>query len=457
MTIWQPDIQAETGPRYIAIANAIEVDVKAGKLSPGARLPTHRDLADMLGVTVGTVTRGYGEAARRGLLRGETGRGTFIGGETASPVMFHREEVLSGVVDMRMTLPLYGQNPDLCEALRRIATDPNTQRLLEYYPSCGRLVDRQAGVKWIRKYHLDVLPENVAVTTGGQNALAVVVSAMFRPGDTIAVEGITYPFIKTLTRRFDVKLIPIEQDENGIIPEALDRACREQPVQGVYLMPTCQNPTSSRLPEYRRQEIASIARRRDCFIIEDDAYAQVAGNLGIPLAALAPERTFFIASMSKAVAGGLRVAYLASPQVHAKTVERALSDMVWMAPPLMAEVARQWILDGTTDQIIKAKREEARHRITLTKKALSGLDISLQKTGYYAWLKLPEPWTSGDFVRVAEENNLLITTDETFVVGRIPLPHAVRLSLSGAADHATLSRGLEVIRTILAKNCLESD
>ena len=137
---------------------------------------------------------------------------------------------------------------------------------------------------------------------------------MFRPGDTIAVEGITYPFIKTLTRRFDIKLIPIEQDENGMIPASFDAACREHSVQGVYLMPTCQNPTTSRIPEYRRQEIAAIARRRDCLIIEDDAYAQVAGNLGVPLAALAPERTFFIATMSKAVAGGLRVAYLASPQ-----------------------------------------------------------------------------------------------------------------------------------------------
>jgi len=447
--MWQPIINTEAGPRYIAIANAIEGDVKQGRLAPGAQLPTHRDLAEMLGVTVGTVTRGYAEAARRGLLRGETGRGTFIGGEASKTLLCHREGLLPGVVDMSMTLPLYGQNPDLNEALRRIAMDPNTQRLLEYYPSNGRLVDRQAGVQWITRYNLDVLAENVAVTTGGQNALAVVLSAMFRPGDTIAVEGITYPFIKTLSRRFNVKLIPIGQDDNGMIPESLEAVCREHPIQGVYLMPTCQNPTTTRIPEYRRQQIAAIAQQHDLMIIEDDAYAQIAGNLGIPFAALAPERTFFIASMSKAVAGGLRVAYLASPAIHTKTIERALSDMVWMTPPLMAEVARQWILEGTADQTIIVKREEARQRMDLTKKLLSGLDISFQKTGYYAWLKLPEPWTSGDFARVAKENDLLITTDETFAVGRTPLPHAVRLSLSGAVDHDELTRGLELIRTIL--------
>lgn len=79
MTIWHPDIHGDSGPRYIAIADVIERDVKRGRLEPGTRLPTHRELADLLGVTVGTVTRGYAEAARRGLLRGETGRGTYVG------------------------------------------------------------------------------------------------------------------------------------------------------------------------------------------------------------------------------------------------------------------------------------------------------------------------------------------------------------------------------------------
>src|SRR5215472_9605695 len=78
MTIWAPDLSRRRGPRYLAIADAIADDVASGQLKPGIRLPTHRDLADSLGVTVGTVSRGYDEAARRGLLSGEVGRGTFV-------------------------------------------------------------------------------------------------------------------------------------------------------------------------------------------------------------------------------------------------------------------------------------------------------------------------------------------------------------------------------------------
>ena len=78
MTIWTPDLRQRTGPRYIAIAEALSEDASGGRLRPGTRLPTHRDLADRLGVTVGTITRAYAEATRRGLVTGEVGRGTFV-------------------------------------------------------------------------------------------------------------------------------------------------------------------------------------------------------------------------------------------------------------------------------------------------------------------------------------------------------------------------------------------
>src|SRR3546814_17537102 len=76
MTKWTPTLEAE-GPRYLAIADALARDIAAGRLKAGDRLPTHRDLAWRLGVTVGTVSRASGEAERRGLTSGGVGRGTF--------------------------------------------------------------------------------------------------------------------------------------------------------------------------------------------------------------------------------------------------------------------------------------------------------------------------------------------------------------------------------------------
>src|SRR5262249_28191404 len=77
MTMWNPEL-GTAGARYLAIAEALSGHVKSGRLRPGDRLPTHRDLAYRLGVTVGRVTRAYAEAARRGLVGGEVGRGTYV-------------------------------------------------------------------------------------------------------------------------------------------------------------------------------------------------------------------------------------------------------------------------------------------------------------------------------------------------------------------------------------------
>src|SRR3954462_8425882 len=97
MKIGFPNLEGRGAPKYRAIADAIDEDVKNGALRPGARLPPHRDLADHLGVTVPTVTRAYTEAARRGLPSGHVGRGTFIRGNEP-------EDVPHGPIDLSVNI-----------------------------------------------------------------------------------------------------------------------------------------------------------------------------------------------------------------------------------------------------------------------------------------------------------------------------------------------------------------
>src|SRR5215468_4326993 len=78
MTNWNPDLSGRGGPRYRAIADALAEDVRGGRLAAGTRLPTHRDLAWRLKMTIGTISRAYAEAERRGLISGEVGRGTYV-------------------------------------------------------------------------------------------------------------------------------------------------------------------------------------------------------------------------------------------------------------------------------------------------------------------------------------------------------------------------------------------
>src|SRR5258707_13975729 len=89
MTMWLPNLEGRRGPVYRRIADAIDDEVQKGSLRAGARIPPHRDMADHLGVTVTTVTRAYTEAARRGLISGHVGRGTFIRGHEVDESSAH--------------------------------------------------------------------------------------------------------------------------------------------------------------------------------------------------------------------------------------------------------------------------------------------------------------------------------------------------------------------------------
>jgi hypothetical protein len=108
MTIWKPDLSRFKGPKHLALAEAIREAVDAGTLPPDSQLPPQRDLAFALGLSLGTVTRAYKDAERRGLLRGEVGRGTFVHrpeSGSGPPNLSNAAHADEGPIDLVMNLP----------------------------------------------------------------------------------------------------------------------------------------------------------------------------------------------------------------------------------------------------------------------------------------------------------------------------------------------------------------
>jgi len=450
MTIWLPDLKASSGPRYLAIADALEADVARGTIPAGFQLPTHRSLADALGVTVGTVTRAYAEAAQRGLIRGETGRGSFVNGLPEAERSFQNpEDIPTNAVDMGLTLPLHALDPDLGPILAKLSSSPDLHSLLRYFPSRGRLIDRETGAAWLRRYGLDTRAENVSIAVGGQHALAVVLSSALKHGDAIAVEKYTYPLFKTLARRLSIKLVPIEMDRQGMLPASLEQACKVQKIKALYCMPNCQNPTAAEMGEKRRIRLTDIARSKKLMIVEDEAYGLFSEEKHVPLTAHLPEQSFFIGSLSKMVAAGLRVAYIACPPRFNKRLEQTIADMTYMPSPLTAEIARLLQESGTADSTMELKKAEANRRNRLAKKKLRRFQLQQQANGYFAWLKLPDTWNASDFVREAAEHDVKVTNGEQFLVGASGQSNTVRLSLSAPESYEELQRGLDELASIL--------
>ncbi|MEF2229334.1 MAG: PLP-dependent aminotransferase family protein [Pseudodesulfovibrio sp.] len=454
MTIYAPELDGGGGPLYLELADAIERDVAAGTLPPGMRLPTHRDLADALAINVSTVTRGYREAEKRGLVSATVGRGTFVSSDAATATaMVAFEPAAAGTIEMGLASPLHHLDPDLTDGFRRITRRKAPESFMRYVDPRGLPEHREAGAAWAARYGLKTDGSSVIVCAGSQHALTCCLTGLFRPGDRIAADALTYPGIKTLAAMLGLRLVPVAMDGQGMRPESLDAACRRDAVKGLYLMPGLHNPTTVTMPDDRRDAIAALARRHDLTIVEDDAYALTASPLPAPVAARAPERSAFVAGLSKAVAAGLRVAFLAAPRPLLQPLAQSVLNTIWMAPPLNVELAAAWINDNTADRTVQRKRAEAARRYMLACDAFENLRFRGKSGSFFLWLDLPEPWTGQAFEARARQMGVNVFGAQRFAVGETPPPRAARIALSGETDLERFRRGLAVLAAILRGDC----
>jgi DNA-binding transcriptional MocR family regulator len=459
MTNWLPDLTDRSGPRYLAIAEALSEDISAGRLADGDRLPTHRDLGWRLGVTVGTVTRAYGEAERRGLIQGEVGRGTYVRGPRPSEthLVLAEEAWTPGAIDLSFSFPPNaGEAAFLGPTLEALARDPESALLLDYQPHAGLHRHRAAGARWLAESGLEVDPDQVVLTGGAHQGIMVCLAALTRPGDRILTEPQTYPGLQVIARTLGVRLDALASDQEGVTPEAFDSACRQSDVKALYCIPTLHNPTTKTLSEDRRRALAQVAQRHDVAIIEDDVFGRLAETPPIPITRFAPDHGYFVTSLSKAVAPGLRAGFVAGPARASERLTAAVRATCWMATPLTAAIAQRWIDDGTAERILGLRRREAAQRRALALDILGASNLDCLPGSLHLWLRLPTPWRAAGFALEAQRRGVAITPADAFTIGHGTPAAAARICLGSAKTREALERGLRILRDLMASGPSEA-
>lgn len=454
MTIWS-SLADHPGPKYLAIADAIERAIAGDELHPNSRLPAQRDLARELGVTVGTVGRGYAEATRRGLLSGEVGRGTFVRpsrGESPGFGLAHGEE--GGVLNLAHNAPHFGENVAqvLRRAMARWPADGQLVASLGYQDHTGLERHRRVGAEWLTRQGVPAHPDRMVITSGAQHAMFIAFAALAEPGDVVLAEALEYPGMNAVARFLHLRLEGVAMDSHGIRPDALERACREHAPAALYCTPTIQNPTATVMPEERRREITAIARRHGVVIVEDDTYGFLVDEAPPPLATLADDSSLYITSLSKCLAPGLRIGYLLAPQHAMEELSNAMMTTTIMASTMAAELTTHLIENGVADEVLEIRRDESLARGALAREILGTqhLHDGVRAESSHLWLALPEPWRAEEFTAQARSRGIAVAPAELFAVGRTPAPHAVRLSLGAVADEGALHRGLDTLADLLA-------
>jgi DNA-binding transcriptional MocR family regulator len=435
--------------RYKSLVDRFATQIAAGELAPGARLPTHRQLAAQEGLALVTASRVYAELEAMGLVSGETGRGTFVR-EVSLPLSHGVDQHASapGVLDLNFNYPtLPGQAELLRTGLRQLALSGDLDALLRYQPHAGRGHERAVIARHLAERGLTVEAEEVVIVSGAQHGLAVTVTALLKPGDVVAVDALTYSGFKVLAEAYRLELLAIPLTCNGPDLDALERLCQKRRVKAVYTMPTLHNPMGWVMDLSWRARLIAIARQHDVLLIEDAAYAFLVEDAPPPLKALAPELTVYVSGFSKNLATGLRVGYVVAPLDRMAAIGRAIRATVWNTPGVMTALVCGWIEDGTVLRLEAEKRHDARARQTLGRQLLNGLNVVSHPASYFMWLPLPEDARADQVASELLGNKVAVSTAEPFATTNAA-PHAIRLAL-GSLDREALAGALgEVARTV---------
>lgn len=448
---WIPKLKKNSGPVYLAIANAIAEDIAIGQLAAEQRLPPQRKLAELLGIDFTTVARAYTEAHRRGLIDSVVGRGTFVCGKRRPRI----PRVFEGRpnVDMSMNMAPETDSPELLELMQAgyASVGDKMRDLLRYQNFGGSTDDREAGALWLRRRGLVVEPDRLLVVAGAQCALLAVLTTIAPAGSVICCEELTYPGLRALAGLLGIKLVGLPMDAEGIDAVAFAAACAQYGPKALYCNPTLLNPTTATISPARRQALIEVARHYGVAIIEDDAYGFLPRSGPAAMASIGADITFYIAGMAKCVGAGLRIAYMVAPDAHlASRLASSVRATTVMASPFTSVLATRWVRDGTADLMLNAIRKEAMARQKLAARILPAGCYESKPESFHLWINLPAPWEQKAFAAHLAESGVGVVPSDAFCVSG-PAPAAVRVCIGGIATRDDIQHGLELIAQALRR------
>jgi DNA-binding transcriptional MocR family regulator len=453
--MWRPRLIESARMKYLGIVEALEADIRSGRVARGERLPPQRAIAEALDVDLTTVTRAFNEARRRGLVEAQAGRGTFI----SEKLDGHESAVHAHpLIDLSMNIPPQPTEADFRkifpQGIAGILGSPRGLLSLHYQESNGGEPDRHAAAAWLAQRLEGATPDRIVVTGGAQSALFAVCDLLLGRGDVVLAGAMTYPGLKAVAAQKGIVLEPLAMDEQGITLDAFEKACREKSAKALYLIPTIDNPTTATMPEDRRRKLAALAQKHGIAVIEDDPYAPLRPERTVAMAELASDITWHIATLSKCATPALRIAYVIAPNSGmALRLAGVLRATILMAPPLMSALATRWIADGTLDEIAKAISAENAVRQKLAASILREVSFAADPHGHHLWLRLPGHWRAGDFAENADRVGVSIVPSSAFAVAAHPI-EAVRISLGVAPDRGALEDGLTQLASLMAQPSL---
>lgn len=473
---WIAAIGRRSGPRYIAIVEALSEMIESGIIGVGYQLPTQRDLARILGLAPGTTARAYMIAAQRGLISGETGRGTFVRREAGLTRLPQDAHYVEETVDMAaapvaaaegaalgdLAMPNVDADnlrAEIQQAMRRAASDLDFA-LGRYQPFSAQVPARfrEIGQRWLAQLGFVPPSDDVVLTNGAHGALYLILLSENLRRLPVMTPVLTYSGLRNIAIAHRRPLVPVEADEHGPTPDAVEHAYKRAGGRILFLQTNVHNPTCASMPLQRRQELVELSRRHDLIIVEDCAGALVLSDAVPPVAALAPERTFLISSCAKSISPALNVGFVSVPQGWASQLNVAIRTQHIYATMVNVELIGALMAAGSVDRIWAQSRARVAGRIAMARRLLAPFPLTAQHDSWFAWLGLPEGWSSESFTTMARMQGIAVGGSANFTIeGLAPDRSGVRLSLTGPGSDVAALDYFQKLRQILDRGGQDSE
>jgi DNA-binding transcriptional MocR family regulator len=416
--------------------------IESGELDPGAKLPPTRELAAQAEVNHLTAARVYRKLAELGYVTAQVGRGTFVRNLTPAGSASHGddwqvyalppEDISYSEQVLADTFSLAGRDDVISLAVGWPSpqTYPTSQlaaitaevfeqvggNALSYLPAEGLFDLREQIAMRGREYGYAEDSDEVVITSGAQQAIALSVQAILEPGDVAVIESPTFIGMMTAMRATGARVIGVPVDEHGMDVDALERLLARHEVKLVGLQSACQNPTGRSISEERRQRIAELAVERNFFVLEDRVYADMHFDRRVvrPIRELAPAHVIYVNSISKVVGGGLRTGWVAARGPVRERIAMLKLETDFHSPTLIQHVAARYLATGGYDAHVSSTIPFYRERRDALMEALERhlpgeYHADPPEGGHHVWVTLARPLDERALYAEAARHGLAFT------------------------------------------------
>lgn len=407
---------------YRQVIDLISGNIDSGTLRPGDRLPSLRQMSRQAGVSIPTVRQAYIELERQRRVESRPQSGFYVRGrrendlvrpaprfrKTARPVSVDCCNLMDrvfngihrpGVVPFGIANPCMARPPAkaLHRAMKRVMARAE-ERSISYAPTTGEpALRRQIAFRYLDTTGTAVEPEDICITNGGQEALALALMAVADKGDVVAVESPAYHGLLELIKSLGMLAIEVETcPEDGVMLSSLERTLDAHPVKVCMFSTTLSNPLGVSMPDDKRRRLAEIIDERKLTLIEDDVYGELLfdGVRPRPAASYSrSDRVITCGSFSKTAAPGYRIGWILTNR-HRDKIRRLKRSHSCSSGLLQQMTLAEFLASGDYDRYLKTLRsvlrQNAERMTALVAQHFPAKTRTSQPVGgSVLWLELP--------------------------------------------------------------------